>query len=295
MASVAGAAVEAARVAARAKDIELRTAIDASLWMDADPARLQQIISNLLTNALKFTSANGTVEVRANRTGTSARIVVDDSGIGMAPELVPVVFDRFRQGEGSAMQSSHKGLGLGLAIVKHLVDLHGGEINAASAGIGKGSTFTVTLPLARDAMPACRAEAAPATGSLLAGIRVLVVDDDADARLTLTTMLEQFGAVTTAVASADEAVANLRGEHVDVLLSDLAATDREASAMIRKIRANYSDAILPAAALSVYADADHRRRAIEAGFQEHLVKPVEPAILAETLAHLVRRADHIGH
>jgi PAS domain S-box-containing protein len=295
MASVAGAAVEAARVAARAKDIELRTAIDASLWMDADPARLQQIISNLLTNALKFTSANGTVEVRANRTGTSARIVVDDSGIGMAPELVPVVFDRFRQGEGSAMQSSHKGLGLGLAIVKHLVDLHGGEINAASAGIGKGSTFTVTLPLARDAKPACRAEAAPATGSLLAGIRVLVVDDDADARLTLTTMLEQFGAVTTAVASADEAVANLRGEHVDVLLSDLAATDREASAMIRKIRANYSDAILPAAALSVYADADHRRRAIEAGFQEHLVKPVEPAILAETLAHLVRRAHHIGH
>ena len=135
----------------------------------------------------------------------------------------------------------------------------------------------------------------PANGSLLAGIRVLVVDDDADARLMLTTMLEQFGAATTSVASADEAVANLKREHTDVLLSDLAKIDEEASEMIRKIRANYSDAILPAAALSVYADADHRRRAIEAGFQEHLVKPVEPAILAETLAHLVRRADHIGH
>ena len=144
-------------------------------------------------------------------------------------------------------------------------------------------------------MPAMSRGGAPASGSLLAGIRVLVVDDDADARLTLTTMLEQFGAVTTAVASADEAVANLRGEHVDVLLSDLAATDREASAMIRKIRMNHSDAVLPAAALGVYADGDHRLRAIEAGFQEHLVKPVEPAILAETLAHLVRRADHIGH
>ena len=289
LASVAGAAVEAARVAARTNNIELRTAIDASLWMDADPARLQQIISNLLTNALKFTPAHGTVEVRASRAGTSARIVVGDTGIGMAPELVPFVFERFRQGDGSATQSSHKGLGLGLAIVKHLVDLHGGEIDAASAGIGKGSTFTVTLPLARDAMPAGHVNAAPASGSLLAGIRVLVVDDDADARLTLTTMLEQFGAVTTGVASADEAVANLRAEHADVLLSDLAATDQEASAMIRKIRANYSDTVLPAAALSVYAGGDHRLRAIEAGFQEHLVKPVEPAVLAETLARLVRR------
>ena len=118
---------------------------------------------------------------------------------------------------------------------------------------------------------------------------MLVVDDDADARLTLTTMLEHFGAVPTGVTSADEAVSTLRREQADVLLSDLAATDQEASAMIRKIRANHSDTVLPAAALSVYAGGDHRLRAIEAGFQEHLVKPVEPAILAETLARLVRR------
>jgi CheY-like chemotaxis protein len=132
-------------------------------------------------------------------------------------------------------------------------------------------------------------DAAPANGSLLAGIRVLVVDDDADARLTLTTMLEQCGAVTAGVASADEAVVNLREEHADALLSDLAATDHEAWAMIRKIRMNYSDTALPAAALSVYAGSDHRLRAIESGFQEHLVKPVEPALLAVTLARLVRR------
>jgi len=257
--------------------------------MDADPARLQQIISNLLTNALKFTASDGTVEVGVNRIGTSARIVVKDNGIGMAPELVPFVFERFRQGDSSTSQSSHKGLGLGLAIVKHLVDLHGGHIEAASAGLGEGSTFTVILPLAPDSMPAGLVTAAPASGSLLAGIRVLVVDDDADARLTLTTMLEQFGAATISVASADEAVANLKREHADVLLSDLAKIDEEASEMIRKIRANYSAAVLPAAALSVYAGGDHRLRAIEAGFQEHLVKPVEPALLAVTLARLVRR------
>jgi len=276
-------------MAASARNIELTTTIDASLWMDADPARLQQIISNLLTNALKFTASHGTVEVRADRIGTSGRIVVRDNGIGMAPELVPVVFERFRQGDGSTPQSSHKGLGLGLAIVKHLVDLHGGEIDAASAGIGKGSTFTVTLPLARDTASVGQVNAAPASGAVLAGVRVLVVDADADARLTLTTMLEQFGAVTTGVTSANEAVSTLGREPADVLLSDLVATDQEASDMIRTIRANYSDTVLPAAALSDYAGGDHRLRAIEAGFQEHLVKPVEPALLAATLARLVRR------
>jgi len=289
LASVAEAAVDAVRIAAGARNIELTTAIDASLWMDADPTRLQQIISNLLTNALKFTPSHGTVEVRADRIGTSGRIVVRDNGIGMAPELVPVVFERFRQGDGSTPQSSHKGLGLGLAIVKHLVDLHGGEIDAASAGIGKGSTFTVTLPLARDTASVGHVNAAPASGAALAGVRVLVVDADADARLTLTTMLEQFGAVTTGVTSANEAVSTLGREPADVLLSGLAATDQEASDMIRKIRANYSDTVLPAAALSDYAGGDHRLRAIEAGFQEHLVKPVEPALLAATLARLVRR------
>jgi signal transduction histidine kinase/CheY-like chemotaxis protein len=289
LASVVGAAVDAARIAARAKNIELRTAVDASLSMDADPARLQQIVSNLLTNALKFTGSSGTVEVGVNQIGTSARIIVKDNGSGMAPELVPFVFERFRQGDSSASQSSHKGLGLGLAIVKHLVDLHGGHIEATSAGLGEGSTFTVTLPLAPESVPATLVNAAPSSGSLLAGICVLVVDDDADARLTLTTMLEQFGAATTAVASADEAVANLNRQHADVLLSDLAKTDQEASEMIRKIRATHSAALLPAAALSVYTGGDRRLRAIEAGFQEHLVKPVEPAVLAETLARLVRR------
>jgi signal transduction histidine kinase/PAS domain-containing protein len=289
LASVVGAAVDAARIAARAKNIELRSAVDTSLSIDADPARLQQIISNLLTNALKFTASNGTVEVGVDRIGTSARIIVKDNGIGMAPELVPFVFERFRQGDSSTWQSSHKGLGLGLAIVKHLVDLHGGQIQAASAGLGEGSTFTVTLPLAPESVPAVLVNAAPASGSLLAGIRVLVVDDDADARLTLTTLLEQFGAATTAVASVDEAVANLNRQHADVLLSDLANIDEEASEMIRKVRVNNSAAVLPAVALSVYAGGDRRLRAIEAGFQEHLVKPVEPAMLAETLARLVRR------
>jgi signal transduction histidine kinase/CheY-like chemotaxis protein len=290
LSAIATGAVEAARIAARAKNIDLAVTVDRLLWMDADPARLQQIISNLLTNALKFTAPNGTVHVAVTSDGTSARIAVRDNGVGMAPELVPFVFQRFRQGDGSTTQASHKGLGLGLAIVKHLVDLHGGQIEAASAGIGRGSTFTVTLPLAPDAMPADVVNATPASGSLLAGIKVLVVDGDADARLTIMTMLEQFGAATTGVSSADEALSHLRREQADVLLSDLAATDQEASAMIRNIRANYRDAALPAVALSGYAGGDHRLRAIEAGFQEHLVKPVDPATLAGTLARIVRRA-----
>jgi CheY-like chemotaxis protein/two-component sensor histidine kinase len=290
LSAIATGAVEAARIAARAKNIDLAVTVDRLLWMDADPARLQQIISNLLTNALKFTAPNGTVHVAVTSDGTSARIAVRDNGVGMAPELVPFVFQRFRQGDGSTTQASHKGLGLGLAIVKHLVDLHGGQIEAASAGIGRGSTFTVTLPLAPDAMPADVVNATPASGSLLAGIKVLVVDGDADARLTIMTMLEQFGAATTGVSSADEALSHLRREQADVLLSDLAATDQEASAMIRNIKANYRDAALPAVALSGYAGGDHRLRAIEAGFQEHLVKPVDPATLAGTLARIVRRA-----
>jgi signal transduction histidine kinase/CheY-like chemotaxis protein len=293
--AIATVAVEAARIAAGAKSIDLAATVDPLLWMDADPARLQQIISNLLTNALKFTAPNGTVRVAVISDGTSARIAVSDNGIGMAPELVPFVFERFRQGDGSTTQVSHTGLGLGLAIVKHLVDLHGGQIEATSAGIGKGSTFTVTLPLAPDAMPADAVSGTPASGSPLAGIKVLVVDDDADARLTIMTMLEQFGAATTGVSSADEAVSHLRREQADVLLSDLAATDQAASAMIRSIRANYSDAVLPAVALSGYAGGDHRLRAIESGFQEHLIKPVEPAILAKTLALIVRRARPYPH
>jgi signal transduction histidine kinase/CheY-like chemotaxis protein len=288
LAAIAAVSVDAARPAADAKNIQLTSAIDGPLWMDADPGRLQQIISNVLTNALKFTGSSGHLSVDVTRDNLLARARITDTGIGMSPDLVPFVFERFRQGDSSTTRS-HGGLGLGLAIVKRLVELHGGEITASSPGLGKGSTFTITLPLAPDSRAAVVARASCSSTALLSGIRVLVVDDDADARLTLTAMLEQFGATTTAVASAGDALEALSREQADVLLSDLAMPGQDGYEMMRRIRRDRGVAALPAAALTAYADADCKSRALEAGFQEHLTKPVEPEILAATLARLVHR------
>jgi PAS domain S-box-containing protein len=287
--AIAQVAVDAARPAADAKNIRLTSDIDGPLWMDADPARLQQIISNVLTNALKFTGPAGHVSVRASGDDTRARVVISDNGIGMGPDLLPFVFERFRQGDSSTTRS-HGGLGLGLAIVKRLIELHGGKIEVFSPGPGKGSTFTIALPLAVDSGVAEAAKTAPPNNVLLTGIRVLVVDDDADARLTVTTLLEQFGATATAVASASEAFEALAHDHVDVVLSDLAMPGQDGYEMMRRIRRDRDVAELPAAALTAYADADCRSRALAAGFQEHLAKPVEPGVLTATLARLVHRA-----
>jgi len=287
LAAIVRVTVDAARPAAEAKNIHLTSAIDEWLLMDADPGRLEQIISNLLTNALKFT-ASGHVSVRVIRDQMLARVIISDTGIGISPDLVPLVFERFRQGDSSTTRS-HGGLGLGLAIVKRLVELHEGEITASSPGLGKGATFTITLPLAPDRRAATVATLPFANTALLSGIRVLVVDDDADARLTLTAMLEQFGATTAAVASAAEALDTLSRGQTDVLLSDLGMPGQDGYEMMRRIRQNRGVGMVPAAAVTAYADADCRSRALDAGFQEHLAKPVEPEILAATLARLVGR------
>jgi len=288
LALLAQIAVDAARPAAEAKNIQLTSAIEAPLWMDADPARLQQMMSNLLTNALKFTGPSGHVSVHVMRHEMLARVIVTDTGIGMSPDLVPLVFERFRQGDSSTTRS-HGGLGLGLAIVKHLVELHGGEVTASSLGPRKGSTFTMTLPLAADSQVAAVPTVPSSSRALLAGIRVLVVDDDADARLTVTAILAQFGAMTTAVASAGDALEALSRDQPDVLLSDLAMPGEDGYEMMRRIRKDRGVAALPAAALTAYADADCRSRALAAGFQEHLAKPIEPEILAAAVARLVQR------
>jgi signal transduction histidine kinase len=288
LAAIAQVTVDAARPAAEAKNIHLTSAIDGPLLMDADPGRLQQVISNILTNALKFTPQSGHVSVRVTRDEMLARVIISDTGIGMSPDLVPLIFERFRQGDSSTTRS-HGGLGLGLAIVKRLVELHEGEITASSPGLGKGATFTITLPLAPDRRAATVATVPFSNTALLSGIRVLVVDDDADARLTLTALLEQFGATTAAVASAGEALDALSLGQTDVLLSDLAMPGQDGYEMMRRIRQNRDVAMVPAAAVTAYADADCRSRALDAGFQEHLAKPVEPEVLAATLARLVHR------
>jgi anti-sigma regulatory factor (Ser/Thr protein kinase) len=198
--------VDAARFAARSKHVELSSRIEPGLFLEGDPQRVQQIISNLLNNALKFTPEHGSIRVAVERVEGSARLTVQDTGIGMSPTLLSRAFDRFQQGDASTTRT-HGGLGLGLAIVKHLVERHGGQIVASSAGEGRGSTFTVTLPLMADVrLTEVTAPSLRLDRSLLSGVRVLVVDDEADTRTTLAAILEQFGANATAVGSAREAI-----------------------------------------------------------------------------------------
>jgi PAS domain S-box-containing protein len=289
--SVAAAVVDAARLPALSKGVELTASIEPGLFLDGDAQRIQQIISNLLNNALKFTAEQGSIHVTVERIDASARIVVQDTGIGMSPALLARAFDRFQQGDASTTRT-HGGLGLGLAIVKHLVERHEGQIVASSDGEGRGSTFTVTLPLLPDAT---LAEVAPPPlkldRSLLSGVRVLVVDDETDTRMMLGTILERFGAHATVVASAREALDEIGRRLPDVLLSDIAMPNENGYALIRRIRATITADSLPAAAVSAYVDGDSRTQALDAGFQTYLSKPVEPALLATTVATLIHRAS----
>ena len=288
LSALAEEVADATRPAAEARAIRFTSCIEPSLWIDADAGRLHQIISNVLTNAVKFTPDGGAVQLTAVRAGSNVRIEVTDSGVGIDPALLPHVFDRFYQADGSTTRA-HAGLGLGLAIVKRLMELHGGDIAAESEGVGRGSTFTMTFPLPRyDVLPA-PAGAMPREDALLSGITVLVVDDDADTRETLTAILEHFGARAMAAGSADEGYAAFAAERPDILLSDLAMPYQDGYDLIRRIRTELHADTVPAAALSAYADAEHRSRSLAAGFQEHLAKPVDPTTLAMALARLVER------
>jgi PAS domain S-box-containing protein len=290
LSAIVDAAVDAARPAARAKTVTLTAQIEPSLYMEADAQRLQQVVSNLLTNALKFTLEGGSIAVGVERVEDRAQVVVRDTGIGIAAGLLPRIFDRFQQGDSSTTRT-HRGLGLGLAIVKHLVEQHGGQVAAASAGSGHGSTFTIALPLLKDVtLTPSAGRSSVLDGSLLSGVRVLVVDDEADARITLGTILEQFGAQPTVVASAQDAFDSIADGLPDVLLSDIAMPNENGYALIRRIRRTVNAERLPAAALSAYVDGDSKAQALDAGFQTYLSKPVEPTLLATTIASLLHRA-----
>jgi signal transduction histidine kinase len=284
---VVGAALESVRPAADAKGIDLRLALEAPAEKIAgDAGRLQQVVWNLLANAVKFTPAGGRVEVAVESAPDEVALVVRDTGAGIHRDFLPYVFDRFRQADSTATRV-HGGLGLGLAIVRHLVELHGGTVTAESAGEGQGATFKVTLPR-RAALPEAAAEAGEgraaaaafdAAPSPLAGVRVLVVDDERDARELLPTLLEPHGARVTVAASAAEALAALATEWADVLVADLGMPEEDGYSLIRRVRGLDGGAELPAIALTAYAGEGHRRRALEAGFQVHLAKPVEPSEL----------------
>jgi signal transduction histidine kinase/ActR/RegA family two-component response regulator len=292
------AVVASVRPGAHAKGVQVDLVLDPSAPMIAgDPVRLQQIVSNLLVNAMKFTPAKGRIEVRLQGKRPEVRISVKDTGAGIRPDFLPYVFDRFRQAD-TGEARSHGGLGLGLTIARHLVELHGGSIRAESAGEGRGATFTATLPALGGTVtrpvaaesPASRRFMAAEHSPALRGLRVLVVDDDADARDLVTRVLEQHDARVTAVPSAQAAFTALEGCRPDVLISDIGMPEESGYVLIQRIRRLVPErgGTIPALALTAHAGADDIRRALSAGFQAHVAKPVEPAGLALAVADLAR-------
>lgn len=335
--SVMEAALEAVRPLAEPKDIQLNTVLDTSIGsVYGDPARLQQIVWNLLTNAIKFTPKGGRVEVRLSKHfgfsisdfGVSAQsndfgfeshsenldssntdessnlqskiqssksqyaqIQVIDTGIGISSEFLPKVFERFRQAD-STTTRSHNGLGLGLAIVRHLVELHKGTIFAQSLGTGQGATFTVRLPLLQDNRVNREATgkiSSSVASTPLAGLRVLVVDDEADTRNFLSFMFEEYGAFATAVASVDEALVVLEQAKPDILISDIGMSEQDGYTLIRKLRSLEPEkgGRIPAIALTAYTREEDRLEALAAGFQQHLSKPIDPNKLIVAVANVL--------
>jgi signal transduction histidine kinase len=292
---VVEAALETMHPAAQAKGLKILPLLDTGAGtVRGDFARLQQVVCNLLSNAIKFTDAGGHVEVCLARRNGEVEISVADSGQGIKPEFLPLVFDRFRQEDGS-ISRRHGGLGLGLAIVRHLVELHAGSVDAQSAGEGKGARFIVRLPV-REATLMPRIMETPASGgmatpSMLAGLRLLVVDDDPGARELISGMLAGYGAQVMVAEDGQGALKLLFAERPDVLIADLGMPEMDGYALIEQVRALDPDfgGKTPAVAVTAYASPQDRLRALQAGYQNHVAKPVEAEELAIVIASLAGR------
>lgn len=301
--TVIEAAVDATRPTAEAKGIRLQTLIDPQAGpVSGDTDRLQQVIWNLLTNAIKFTPKGGRVQVRVERINSYVEINVSDTGQGISAEFLPHVFDRFRQADGTTTRA-HGGLGLGLSIVRQLVELHGGTVTAESNGAGQGSSFTVQLPLMVTRREVFKPERRHPTagGSLsldchpsLSDLRILIVDDEADTRELLRTMLEQCGSEVTTAASVAEALAAFQQSKPDVLISDIGMPEEDGYVLIGKVRALEAGLgeRVPAIALTAYARVEDRVRALTAGFHVHVPKPIEPVELLAVVASLTGRTGN---
>jgi signal transduction histidine kinase len=307
--AVAQAALDVVRPLAVTKNVQLAFSpnLPAIETVSGDAGRLEQVIWNLLANAIKFTPEGGRVDVRIAPSKDHLEVSVVDTGQGISPDFLPHVFDRFRQADGATTQR-HTGLGLGLAIVRQLVELHGGTVHAASQGVGRGATFTVRLPIsageaqvAQTAALGERRTAASAASPMprlprLDGLRILVVDDDPDGRTLTSLVLTQAGANVKAVASVREALQWLEVERPDAMVSDIGLPDEDGYGLIGQIRQYEAEhgGFLPAVALTGYARAEDRARVLAAGFQAHVPKPVEPAELTATIAtitHLPRDGE----
>ena len=275
---------------AAARSLEIKIALEHGMAaIRGDKQRLQQVLGNLLTNAIKFTPDGGTVRLTTRRRHSSVEIEVADNGCGMAPDFLPHVFERFRQADSSTTRR-FGGLGIGLALVKQLVELHGGTVRADSPGLGEGSTFTIVLPSASPATRApgeAPADAESRAAESLAGIKVLLVDDDRDSLAVLGRVLGTRGALVRAAAGMDEALAAFADFGPDIVLSDIGMPLHDGYELIRRLRQLPGGATVPAAALTALARSEDRMRALHAGYQTHLSKPIAPAEVVAVVRSLV--------
>jgi PAS domain S-box-containing protein len=294
-------AIATVQPAADARGVRLHTIIDPRVGpVSGDPDRLQQVVWNLLANAVKFTPKNGRVQVRLERVNSHVEIVVSDTGVGIPADFLAHVFERFRQAEGGTTRKAG-GLGLGLSIVRHIVEMHGGSVEVSSAGHGKGATFRVKLPVmivhppeVREPRQHPRTERIEALTSLgdLSGIKVLAIDDEEDALALLRVVLEAAGATVTTFSSATSALELIAAVNADALVVDLGMPGMDGFAFIARVRQSPDAQVrdVPAAALTAFARSEDRTKALRSGFEMHLAKPVDPGELVASVATLVRRA-----
>jgi CheY-like chemotaxis protein/nitrogen-specific signal transduction histidine kinase len=302
LAAVVHTALESVRPSAVSKNLQLTffSSIRPADAVRGDAGRLEQVVSNLLTNAIKFTPEGGRVDVFVEASKEYVEVRIVDSGEGISPKFLPYVFDRFRQADGATTRR-HAGLGLGLAIVRQLVELHGGTVHAESEGEGHGATFRVRLPIANaaatsegtvvHAAAAVTASLALPASCLLENLRIVVVDDDADGRTLTALVLTQAGATVRSVASVRDALRELETDDVDALVSDIGLPDEDGYSLIRAIRHREAEhgGCLPALALTGYARPDDRARSLAEGFQAYMSKPVEPEKLTAAVAAITHR------
>jgi CheY-like chemotaxis protein/anti-sigma regulatory factor (Ser/Thr protein kinase) len=295
------AAIETVRPSAEARHLRLQTLLDSTIGRTrGDPNRLQQVLWNLLTNAVKFTPQGGRIQVVLERVSSHVEITVADSGIGIKPEFLPYVFDRFRQADASTTRR-FGGLGLGLSIVRNLVEMHGGTVSVRSAGENQGTTFTIALPLLAVDIEQARRQRSPSADQVtledmelpaLNGETILVVDDEADTRFLVQRILEERGATVLLAASASEALTLIAREKVDLMVSDIGMPGMDGYQLIEQVRALDSrrSGPLPAIAVTAYARPEDRQRSLLAGYQAHIPKPLEARELIAAIASLLKIA-----
>jgi signal transduction histidine kinase len=303
--SIIEATIDSMRPTAQAKSINFEVTYDKTAsHVSGDSSRLQQVVWNLFSNAVKFTPEGGRVNVSLERSGEHAQIAISDTGQGIDPRFLPFIFDRFRQADGSTTRK-YGGLGLGLAIVRHLVELHGGTINVRSEGVDRGATFTVRLPLKTDSgglevgteLSSIQSKGGDYSihcAPILDGLRILVVDDEADTRELIAAVLSQCGAKVKSVGSAAEALVTLQGWMADLIVSDIGMPEEDGYSLIRKVRqlgSHYSQ--IPAIALTAYAGIEDQTRVLSAGFQLHIAKPVVPDELITKIANIISQPTKV--